>query len=59
MEGQEDEGLDACSEDLIRAVHAKDAKGVSSALKAAFELLDDDSDQESERPVAQLGERYE
>lgn len=40
MEGEEDAGLDACSEDLIRAMHAKDAKGVTSALKAAFEILD-------------------
>lgn len=46
MEGHEDEGLDACSEDLIRAMHAKDTKGVSSALKAAFELLDSEPHEE-------------
>lgn len=39
-EGEEDAGLDSCSEDLIRAMHSKDAKGVTAALKAAFEILD-------------------
>jgi len=38
--GEEDHGLDSCSEDLIRAMHAKDTKGVTAALKAAFEILD-------------------
>lgn len=49
-EGNEDHGLDACSEDLIRAFHAKDTKGVSAGLKAAFEMLESsktDSDDES------------
>jgi hypothetical protein len=35
-----DAGLDACSADLILAVHAKSIKAVTAALKAAFELLD-------------------
>jgi hypothetical protein len=39
-EGQEDEGLHACSEDLIKAIHSKDAHGVTAAIKAAFEILD-------------------
>ena len=38
--GEEDSGLDSCSEDLIKAMHAKDTKAVSAALKAAFEILD-------------------
>jgi hypothetical protein len=35
-----DEGLMAAAEDLIRAVHSKDAHAVASALKAAFEISD-------------------
>lgn len=46
-EGNEDQGIDACSADLIRAVHAKDTKAVTSALKAAFELMDSSEDEES------------
>lgn len=45
-EGNEDAGLDSCSEALIRAIHAKDAKSVSSALKNAFEILNDSEDSE-------------
>lgn len=40
VEDSEDQGLTACSDDLIRAIHAKDAAGVTSALKSAFEILD-------------------
>lgn len=39
-EGSLPEGLHMASEDLIRAVHSKDAAAVSEALKAAFEILD-------------------
>lgn len=39
-EDDEDHGLDACSEDLIRAVTSKDTKAVSAAIRAAFEILD-------------------
>lgn len=39
-EDSEDQGLDACSEALIRAMHAKDSKGVSAALRDAMEFLD-------------------
>lgn len=46
--GDEDHGLDSCSEDLIKAMHAKDAKGVTSALKAAFEILDSQPHEEGE-----------
>lgn len=44
-EGQEDAGLDSCSEDLIKAVHAKDGKAVTAALKAAYAILDSRSDE--------------
>ena len=36
----DDASLDAASQDLITAFHAKDVKGVSAALKAAFQILD-------------------
>lgn len=35
----DDSGIEACAEDLISAVHAKDVKGVAEAIKSAFELL--------------------
>lgn len=37
--------LHAISEELIDAVHSKDAPAVASALKAAFEELDSDIDE--------------
>lgn len=39
-EGEPKPELMACAEDLISSVHAKDAKGVSEALEAAFHILD-------------------
>lgn len=39
-EGEHEPGLMAAAEDLISAVHAKDAKGVASALKAAHEVCE-------------------
>ncbi len=44
----EDQGLMACAQDLIDAVHAKDAKRVASALKAAFEIADSEPHVEGE-----------
>lgn len=35
-----DPGLMASAEDLIRAVHAKDATAVAHALQAAFDIAD-------------------
>lgn len=37
---QEDQGLEACAQDAINAIHAKDAKALASALRAAFELME-------------------
>ncbi len=31
-------GIEACAQDLISAIHAKDVKGVAAALQAAMEL---------------------
>lgn len=42
-----DPGLMSVAEDLIQAVHAKDAKGVVEALKSAQELLDVDDEPEA------------
>lgn len=44
----EDAGLHAASADLIRAIHAKDDKQVSDALRAAFEILDSQPHDEGE-----------
>lgn len=44
----EDQGLMACAQDLIDAVHSKDAKRVASALKAAFEIADSEPHVEGE-----------
>lgn len=39
-EGDEDPALMAAAEDLISAIHAKDAKAVISALSSALDILD-------------------
>jgi hypothetical protein len=40
-EGETDVGLMSAAEDLIRAVHAKDAQAVADAMKAAFEIMEE------------------
>jgi len=40
MEERPDASLHACSEELLDAIHAKDAKGVTEALKAFFHIAD-------------------
>jgi len=37
-------GIEACAQEIIDAVEAKDAKRVAEALKDAFELLDNDDE---------------
>ncbi len=39
-EGDELHALEAISEDLIRAMHSKDARAVAESLKAAFEMCE-------------------
>ena len=39
-DGEEGQGLMACAEDLVRAIHAKDSKAVAQAFRAAFEILE-------------------
>ena len=53
-EDSQDQGLEAAAEDFIRAVHAKDAKGVAAAFRAAFEMLE--SEPHEEGPHTNEGE---
>lgn len=39
-EENEQSSIDTCSQDLLKAVEAKDIKGISEALKSAFTILD-------------------
>lgn len=39
-ESEESEAIKAAANELIRAVHARDAKAVAAALKDAFTILD-------------------
>ncbi len=48
-----DAGLEAAASDLIDAVHAKDAKGVTAALRAAWELMDAPQDSQDESFASQ------
>ena len=45
-EDEQDQGLTSAAEDLIRAIHAKDAQSVAAAIRAAFEMLDGDESHE-------------
>lgn len=40
------DSLEAAAEDLCSAVHAKDYKGVATALRAAFDILESEPHQE-------------
>lgn len=44
-----DHGLLSAAEDLIKAIHAKDAQGVASAMKACTQLCDNDDAVEENR----------
>lgn len=45
---QKDEGLRACSRDIISAVHSHDEAGLEAALRAAFHILDSEPHREGE-----------
>lgn len=45
-EGAEYDVLESAAEDLVRAVHSKDIKGVAEALRAAFDLCDSEPHEE-------------
>jgi hypothetical protein len=40
--------IDACAEELIRAVHARDTKAVANAMKDAFTILESEPHKEGE-----------
>ncbi len=40
-ESDDDHAVEACAQDIISAVHAKDSKALTSALKALFECIED------------------
>lgn len=42
------DGLHACAEDLMNAVHAKDIPGIAEALRAAFQVCDSEPHEEGE-----------
>lgn len=55
QEGNEHAALEACAEDLIRAMHAKDAKGVAAAWRAGADVMgpqDDDADFDAQNEKA-------
>lgn len=47
-EGEHAPGIMAAAEDLISAVHSKDAKAVADALMSAFQLADEMPHKEGE-----------
>ena len=55
-EGNENEALEACAEDLIRAIHAKDAKSAAAAFKAAFEVCESYPHEEAEHSESEDSE---
>jgi hypothetical protein len=48
IKDSEFDSVEAAAMDLIIAVHLKDVKGVTQALRAAFELLDSEPHHEGE-----------
>ena len=44
----ETDDIEACAQELIRAVHAKDAPGVAQAIRSAFEILESQPHAEGE-----------
>ena len=47
-DGSDYDSMESAAEDLISAVHSKDAKAVAAALRAAFELADSEPHVEGE-----------
>jgi 2C-methyl-D-erythritol 2,4-cyclodiphosphate synthase len=41
-----DAAIHACADDLIKAVHSQDIKGVAEALRSAFEIMDSEPHEE-------------
>lgn len=45
-EGESEPGLMSAAEDLISAIHSKDASAAASALQAAFEMMEEQPHEE-------------
>lgn len=46
-EGNENAGLEACAEDILRAINDKDSKHLALALKAAFDVMESEPEEEN------------
>ncbi len=42
-----DAGMEACAEDIMRAIASKDAKAFAVALRAAFEMMESEPHEEA------------
>jgi hypothetical protein len=47
-ESESPDSIEYCAEDLMKAVHANDKKGVAEALRSAFTILDSEPHDEGE-----------
>jgi hypothetical protein len=43
-----DPALEACAEDLLRAMNTKDIKAIADALRAAFDVMESEPHEEAE-----------
>lgn len=55
-DGEENHGLMSAAEDLIRAVHAKDAHATVEALRSAFEIMELEPHDEAPHPEQEESE---
>lgn len=53
----EDAGITSCAEDLIRAIHAKDAKSVAAAMRAAFQIMESEPHEENPNDFDSMNEK--
>ena len=56
---EDKDSIDACAQDLISAVHAKDAKATAEALRSAFRILDSEPHEEGEHTNKPSPHTYE
>lgn len=52
-----DAGLQSAASDLIEAIHSKDVKSVTEALKSFYELVDNDEEQPEEDEQSDMGDQ--
>lgn len=53
------DAIESCAQELIRAIHAQDIKGVASALKDAFEVLSSQPEEKEEEENSISPHSYE